>query len=54
MVDRWYSRLYLNCPAAAMLFSFPDSLLGLHRPAVRHRPSSTLPKDKVVVAPSKL
>ena len=33
---------------------FPDSLSGLRRPAVRRRSSSTLPKDEVVVAPSRL
>ena len=45
-----YRRLY---PHAAD-FPFFRSKIGLHRPAVRRRSSSTLPKDEVVAAPSRL
>ena len=37
-----------------LLFFFSRSKIGLRRPAVRRHSSSTLPKDEVVVAPSKL
>ena len=33
---------------------FPDQRSGLHRPAIRRRSSSTLPKDEVVAAPTRL